>query len=449
MSTNARRRWAAAGMLLLGALLAGFGGCELINPDLPQDEAVARSDLLRDMAPHVPENVLQVLATDNAQFALALLAAVRGDEEGRERDENLFFSPHSISTALAMAYAGARGTTQLQMKDALRWSLGQDLLHSAFNALDLVLESRAQPESPYEGNAFQLHIVNAVWGQVGYPFQSPFLDVLAVHYGAGIRLLDFISEPEIARGKINDWVWRQTQERINDLLPQGAVNTDTRLVLTNAVYFNAPWLRPFDETLTEPESFTTRSGTETTVPMMHQTALFGYAEWDGGRAVELLYNGATLSMVILLPDPGKFDAFEPSLVQEIYAGIVSRMETRQVHLSLPRFAYSTHLSLVPPLVALGMNAAFSPGEADFSGIDGSRSLFISDVIHEAFVSVNEAGTEAAAATAVLFERTSVPGPPVTVTVNRPFLFVIQDLPTGEILFVGRVVDPSPLIAVPD
>ena len=445
MTAQAWRRWAAGAVLLVGVLVAGFGGCDIIDPDLPQDEAVARSDLPREAEPNVSDDVIETLAADNAQLAFTLLAAIRTIQHEDERDENLFFSPHSISAALAMAYLGARGTTELQMKDALRFSLEQEMVHPAFNALDLALAGRAEAESPYEGDGFRLNIVNAVWGQTGYPFQDPYLDVLAEHYGAGMRLLDFITEPETARATINDWVWKQTEERIENLLPQGSINIDTRLVLTNAVYFNAPWLRPFDPELTEPESFTTHAGEETTVQMMRQTASLGYAEWEGGQAVELPYNGATLSMVILLPHSGGFNAFEQALTQEIYAGIVSRIESRQVHLILPRFSYTTQLSLVPPLASLGMAEAFVPGAADFSGIDGTRSLYISDVIHQAFVAVDEAGTEAAAATAVLFERTAISGPPVTVAVNRPFLFAIRDLPTGEILFVGRVIDPTPLV----
>lgn len=446
------QRWrpsAAGAVLLLGVVLAGFGGCDFVDPGLSTDGAVARSDLPRDTGSELPEGALGQLATDNARFAFSLLAAVRTIDERNDHDGNLFLSPHSISTALAMAYAGARGTTELQMKDVLRFSLGQDLLHRAFNVLDRTIESRAHPEPPYEGDAFQLNIVNAVWGQAGYTFREAYLDTLAVQYGAGMRLLDFVAEPETSRVAINDWIWRQTQERIADLIPQGTVTPDTRLVLTDAVYFNAPWLRPFDPELTEPKSFTTHDGTETTVPMMHQAAPFGYAEWDGGQAVELLYNGAELSMLILLPDQGRFDEFERGLTQEIYADVVSRIEIRLVQLALPRFSYSTHLSLAPLLVSLGMSAAFAPGAADFSGIDGTRSLFISDVVHQAFVSVEEAGTEAAAATAVLFERTSIPGPAVTVQVNRPFLFAIRDIPTGVILFVGRVVDPAPSNAAPD
>lgn len=443
MKLQTQRRWAAVMIVALGVLVAGFGGCGFIDPDLPEDELVVRSDLSRDMEPALAEGALEELATGNAQFAFSLLGELRGTDVEDERDENLFFSPHSISTALAMAYAGARGTTGLQMRDVLRFSLGSDSLHAAFNGLDLALEGRKQLEPPYEGDGFQLRIANAVWGQADYSFASAYLDVLALHYGAGMRLLDFIAEPETSRLTINDWVWRQTHERIEDLIPPGSISTDTRFVITNAVYFNASWLRPFDPELTEPKSFSTHGGKEITVQMMHQTSSFGYAEWDEGRAVELLYNGAELSMVLLVPDLGEFDGFEQTLTQEIYTEIVARMESRQVQLALPRFTYSTHVSLVPPLVALGMQAAFAPGEADFSGIDGTRSLFISDVIHQAFVSVDEAGTEAAAATAVLFERTSIPGPPVSVVVDRPFIFVIRDIPTGEILFVGRVIDPTP------
>ncbi len=289
-----------------------------------------------------------------------------------------------------------------------------------------------------------MSVVNAVWGQQGYPFLDPYLDLLAVNYGAGLRLVDFLGNPNGSRLTINDWASDQTNARIQDLLPPGSITSDTRLVLTNAIYFLAPWLVSFDEELTQNEPFTLLSGETVAVAMMHleEPASLAYAEWEGGVAVELPYNGEELSMVVFVPDADQFEAFEQSLTAEHYEGIVSSLDPRQVDLGFPKFKFTYDVSLVEPLTALGMSDAFLPGIADFSGIDGSRNLFISDVLHKAFVSVDEAGTEATAATAVIFEFTAIPGAPVALTVDRPFLFVIRDVPTGTILFIGRVVAPE-------
>jgi serpin B len=286
-----------------------------------------------------------------------------------------------------------------------------------------------------------LRVVNATWGQRGYSFLRSYLDTLAVNYGAGLRLCDFIQDPDGSRVTINDWVSDETNERIVDLLPPGSIDGDVRLVLTNAVYFNAPWLKPFEVEETAAGTFEPLDGGAVDVPMMHQVEMFGYANWDGGQAVELPYNGETLSMVLFVPDRGMYEAFEAGLDLARYEEIVGTLETREVDLQVPKFAVSYDLSLVDPLTELGMTDPFT-GAADFSGIDGTRDLFISDVFHKAWVSVDEAGTEAAAATAVVISLVAYPGPPVVLTVNRPFLFVLRDVPTETILFIGRVVNPA-------
>ena len=437
MSQTARCAVRLTAVFLVGALVLGVSGCELWQPEVPSDMTIAQSDLPRDTDPSVESEQVEELVAGNSAFAFDLLGEIT------EGDTNLFFSPYSISSALAMAVAGARGTTEAQMADALHFTLDSSVLHPCFNWLDLELNGRDEIGPPYEGEGFQLSVVNAVWGQQGYPFLGPYLDLLALNYGAGLRLVNFLGNPNGSRRTINAWVSDQTNARIQDLLPPGSITSDTRLVLTNAIYFLAPWLVPFDEELTEDAPFTLLSGEAVSVPMMHldELASLKYAEWEGGVAVELPYNGEELSMVVLVPDAGQFIAFERSLTVERYEAIVSTLESRRVDLGFPKFEFTYDVSLVEPLTALGMSDAFLPGIADFSGIDGSRNLFISDVLHKAFVSVDEAGTEAAAATAVIFEFTAIPGTPLALTVDRPFLFIIRDVPTGTILFIGRVVAP--------
>ena len=424
-------------VFLVSALVLSFSGCELWQPEVPSDTTIAQSDLPRDTDPDVKSEDVEELVAGNSAFAFDLL------HEISEGNANLFFSPYGISSALAMAVAGASGTTEEQMADALHFTLDSSVLHPCFNWLDLELKGRSEIGPPYEGEGFQLSVVNAVWGQQGYPFLDPYLDLLAVNYSAGLRLLDFLNNPHGSRLTINDWVSDRTNARIQDLLPAGSISSDTRLVLTNAIYFLAPWLVPFEEELTANAPFTLLTGDVVSVPMMHldEPASLKYAEWEGGVAVELSYNGGELSMVAFIPDASQFEAFEQSLTVEHYEAIVSTLESRRVDLGFPKFELTYDVSLVEPLTTLGMGDAFLPGIADFSGVDGSRNLFISDVLHKAFVSVDEAGTEAAAATAVIFEFTAIPGPPVTLTVDQPFLFVIRDVPTGTILFIGRVVAP--------
>jgi serpin B len=404
------------------------------GPAAPAGEA-ARSAKQRETSPDVADQDLAGLVDGNSAFAFDLYQILR---EGRG---NVFYSPYSISVALAMTYAGARGETERQMADALRFSLSQDHLHPAFNGLDLEMARRGEGAQGKDGEGFRLNVVNAIWGQAGYPFLPEFLDILAENYGAGLRVLDFSSAPEESRVTINDWVSEQTEGRIEDLIPAGVIDALTRLVLTNAIYFNAAWGSPFESSLTADGPFHLLGGGEVTVPMMKQTESLGYASGEGYQAIELPYDGHELSMVVLLPDAGGFGGFEDALDAGRVDAIVGDLSYRQVALTLPRFEVESDFSLADALAALGMPDAFSSG-ADFSGMTGGRDLFISEVVHKAFVSVDEAGTEAAAATAVVMKRLALPEEPVEVIVDRPFIFLIRDIQTGAILFVGRVVDPS-------
>jgi serpin B len=402
----------------------------------PAAGEVLQSDKPRVTSPTVDKTEMTTLVKGNSEFAFDLYQVLRGSKS------NLFYSPYSISLALAMTCAGARGETQNQMGDVLHFSLPEDQLNVAFNGLALELASRNEAASGKDEDGFRLHIVSAIWGQTGFPFLSSYLDLLAQNYGAGLRTLNFTRAPEQSRQTINNWVSKQTEEKIQDLIPQGAINEMTRLVLTNAIYFNAAWQNPFNEDATSLGDFFLLNGDRVSVPMMRQTESFGYASGDGYQAIELPYEGRELSMVILVPEAGQFAAFEASLNNEAVNSIVQRIAYQEVSLSLPKFKYESGFGLKPALTTLGMKDAFIRETADFSGMDGRRDLFIQDVLHKAFVSVDEAGTEAAAATAVIVGATAVPAKPIEVKVDRPFIFLIRDVETGTILFLGRVLNPA-------
>ena len=409
------------------------------TPDEPSEQ-LALSEKQRVTSPDVAASDLTDLVEGNSAFAFDVYQALS------EEDGNLFYSPYSISLALAMTFAGARGETEQQIADTLQFTLPQDSLHPAFNGLDLELASRGEGAAGKDEKGFRLNIVNAIWGQEDYEFLAEFLDVLAKSYGAGPRLLDFIGAPEESRITINDWVSDQTEGKIKDLIPQDVINSLTRLVLTNAIFFSAAWQYPFSESRTADGTFHLLDGSEVIVPMMVRTASFGLAKGDGYQAVELPYDGRELSMVILLPDTGQFGRFEDSLDADLVRTITEGLVPTRVDLTMPKFEFESDFSLADTLGAMGMPVAFIPplgpctsDMADFSGMIGTCELYITEIVHKAFVSVDEAGTEAAAATAVVLWIESLP---LSITIDRPFVFLIRDIETGAILFIGRVTDPS-------
>jgi serpin B len=419
-------------VLALVLLLPVIASIQLAQPAAAE---VLKSDKERITSPDASSSEQALLVEGNSAFAFKLY------QELKEKGGNLFYSPYSISLALAMTYAGARGETAQQMADTLQFMLEKERLHPAFNWLDAELASRGEGAAGKDGKGFRLNIVNAIWGQKDYEFLPSFLDVLAENYGAGLRILDFITETEKSRVTINDWVSDQTEGRIEDLIPPGAIDALTRLVLTNAIYFNAAWAYPFDDKVTANGPFYLLDGGQITVPMMRQTESFGYAKGEGYQAVELRYDGDELSMVILLPASGNFEAFEEGLQAQQVSDIISDLQLTEVALTMPKFEFDSEFSLKDTLAGMGMPIAFSGG-ADFSGMTVNPELCISEVVHKAFVSVDEAGTEAAAATAVIMRLTAVPEHPVEVTIDRPFIFLIRDIETGAILFVGRVLNPG-------
>jgi len=399
---------------------------------------IVASNLHRNTNPATSPGKLGELVAGNSNFAFDLYDAI-GGENG-----NLFYSPYSISLALAMTYAGARGETETQMADTLHFTLPQAQLHPTLNALDLELASRGQGARGRDGKGFRLRIANSIWGEKTYTFLPAFLDALAVNYGAGMRLSDFKGAPEQSRVRINNWVEDQTESRIKNLIPQGLIDTFTRLVLVNAIYFNAAWAKQFAPEMTHDGDFRPLDGGPITVPMMEQTEEFRYTDGSGWQAAELMYDKNELSMLILLPESGKFDEFESSLDNAGVDQIVAGLGTRDVHITMPKFRIETEFMLSDTLQAMGMPDAFDPSVADLSGMDGTRNLSITEVVHKAFCLVDENGTEAAAATAVIIGEVSAPDPSqiVQFNVDRPFIFLIRDNDTGAILFVGRVLNPT-------
>jgi serpin B len=398
--------------------------------------AEAKSDKAYDSSPNVSDSALETLVDGNNEFALDLYKQLSADKDG-----NLFFSPYSISLALAMTYAGANGQTEEQMAEVLHFLLEDEELHAAFNKLAIELNSRNEVPEGSNAQGFQLNIVNATWGQEDFEFMQAFLDVLAENYDAGIRLRDYESDPEACRQTLNDWVSEQTNGKIEDLIPEGAIDELTRLVLTNAIYFKAAWLHQFNEEYTYDDTFYLEDGSTVTVPMMHQTDRFSYVNGDSYTAVELLYDIYNMSMVIIMPDEGSFADFESSLTAELVDSIIDSMSSGKVNLTMPKFEFTSDFNLSDALQAMGMTDAFSDS-ADFSGITNKADLAISDVIHKAFISVDEEGTEAAAATAVIVSQTSMPTEIVDININHSFIFLIRDIETNTTLFIGRVINPA-------
>jgi serine protease inhibitor len=377
--------------------------------------------------PEVPASDLEVVAAGNTDFGAALY------RELRQPGKNLFFSPYSVSQALAMVYAGARGETASQMGQGLRFSLPQDRFHPAMNALNQAL--LAPSGDTGQATPPQFHGVNATWGQKGFAFQPGFLDVLALHYGTGMHVVDFPADPSGIREDINAWVWEQTEERIENLLPETAVTPLTRLILVNALHFKGAWASPFQEKGTRDAPFHTLEGATRQVPMMRGGSA-RHMKGAGFEALALDYVGRGFRMLIVLPDSGRFEEIESRLSADFLGSIRGALVSRALDVHLPRFEVETSAPLIPKLRELGIRDLFE--HADLSGMTSAESLVISSIEHKAFVSVNEKGTEAAAATAVVAGPPSIPAP---FLVDRPFLFLIEHVPTRNVLFLGRYMTP--------
>jgi serpin B len=342
-----------------------------------------------------------------------------------------------------MTYAGANGDTATQMADVLHFTLPPATLHAGFDRLAQDLASRGSAGTSGV-LPFQLHEMDALWAQTGFPLQAPFLDTLSTDYNAGVYQLDFSSDPDSARGTINDWVADQTDQKIQNLMAEGTVTADTRLVLTNAIYFQAAWKTPFDPNNTQKAPFTTASGQVVSTDTMGAEGSYLYASGSDFQALELPYDGDQIAMDVLLPagsDSASLAAFEASLTGDRLSSILGSLASDQVVLSLPKVNFSASLALADTLEAMGMSDAFDPSSADFSGMSTADKLFIATVSHKGFVAIDEKGTTAAAATAVGITGGAAPVGDEFIA-NHPYLILVRDLPTGAILFMGRVSDPT-------
>jgi len=387
---------------------------------------------VQQLAPGVTMQQKNAIAEAGNRFALELYDRLEAQEG------NIFFSPYSIATALTMTYAGARGDTAAQMARVLHLPAEEAQLHRAVAALKDEIERAGAAEG------CELSIANALWGQKGFDFLAAFLNILDDNYGARLRELDFVNNAEAARRTINDWVDEQTNGKIKDIMAPGVLGALTRLVLTNAIYFKGDWTRPFKKELTRDEPFWTSAEHSADAPMMHQTDDFQYGESDQCQAVLLPYAKGRLAMLVLLPrERDGLARLADGMEAEDVGQWLSRLRRREVELSLPRFKLTSQFSLGDTLRQMGMADAFALPPADFSGMDGQKDLYISAVIHKAFVDVNEEGTEAAAATAVAMELGAAvpPQPPVVFRADHPFLFFIVERRSGSILFMGRLSNP--------
>jgi serpin B len=371
------------------------------------------------------------LVGGNNEFAVNLYQQLAETEKG-----DLFFSPYSISNALAMTYAGARGNTAAEMKKTLGFRLPDDRLHPAFGTLI------ARLHGDVKNRSFQLTVANRLWGQKDYGFLRGFSKIGSDHYGAGLEEVDYIKATEEARKRINDWVEQQTQQKIKDLIAEGILDDMTRLVLTNAIYFKAPWASPFEARNTKPGDFQLAGGKTVQVPMMRQKWRTDYADLGDFTMVKLPYENGQQSMIVLLPKKVEgLPELEKRLSAENLAQWTEKLRDHEVDVKFPKFKVAAEFSLKDVLKNMGMRDAFVFGKADFSGMATREMLYITAVLHKAFVDVNEAGTEAAAATAVVIGTRSLPKE-ATFHADHTFLFLIRDEASGTILFMGRVADPS-------
>ncbi len=427
-------------VLVLAGAMVLMGGLSCASVSLPpaRNPAFVYSEKERDLDPSVSQEQTAQLVEGNTKFACELY------QQLIEPEPNLVFSPYGISVALAMAYAGAQGQTKTEMANVLHFTLPDAQLHAAINKLTLQL---AGPEESPEGfwRPYTLNVANSLWMDQKYTINPDFLDTIGANYGAGVGMADFVRNPSWSAGTMNGWISEATEGRITNMVDPQMLK-DLVLLIVNAIYFKAEWQEQFDKASTQEEPFHLLWGTDVTVPMMKITHSFSYSEGDGWQAVSLPYKEWEISMTVILPTSDKFTAFEGSLDETVLKSIHDGMETRTVILSLPRFEFDTDLKLAETLKAMGMESAFESGFEPMV-VNPPDSIFISDVLHRAFVSVDEEGTEAAAATVVpvapgaAFEPEQEK-PPVEFKADHPFIFLIMDQSTKSVLFMGRVMDPT-------
>jgi len=387
----------------------------------------AGQQLMLDDSGASQEKVNAVVNANN-QFALELYSKLNEENAGK----NIFFSPYSISVALAMTYEGARGQTAEEMQSVLHFPADPEVRRPAF--------ARIYNQINKGGKKYKLSTANALWAQKDYPFLDEYFNTVEKYYGGKVTNLDFVGDPENSRITINKWVEAQTNNKIKDLIPEGVIDAATRLVLTNAIYFKGTWFKQFDKKNTVERDFKISPTNSVKVQMMHlddKKAKFNYTETKDLKILELPYSGGDLSMLILLPKDS-IEQLESELTIENLNNWTARLKEEEVSIYLPRFKFETKYFMAKTLREMGMSSAF--GNADFSGMTGRRDLYISNVIHQAFVEVNEEGTEAAAATAVVMKEVAIMKK--LFNADHPFIFIIREKETGNILFLGRVSDPT-------
>lgn len=434
-----------SGGLLLGCQVGPETGRESPEPEIGLDRV---ESLEADM--ELDGDELSRLTAGNRAFALAAFQQLLADSAD---DDNLLISPHSILSALAMVYAGAAGETRDQMQQALRLALDGPALHLAFEALDAALAERSHIQRNDQARSFNLHVVNRIWAHYDYTFVPAYLTLVQRYYGAGIEPIDFRSDPDAARRQINAWVEEQTQDRILDLLPDGSLDEETRMVLVNAIHFLASWQDAFDTDHTQSEPFMRIDGSRVEARMMHRTGPYPAHVDDHSVAVSMPYLGGEVSLLAMMParPEADFGQWLDEFDQARFDAIVADLTIRRVALALPRFSQDSSFRLAELLSRMGMPQAFSEAAANFERMTGvgpgvpGRSLYVDEVFHKTFIDLDEAGTEAAAATAVSMVRVTampVEEEALELRFDRPFIYAIYDHPTASILFLGRMLDPS-------
>ncbi|RUM62232.1 MAG: serpin family protein [Sulfurimonas sp.] len=387
------------------------------------------SNLARNLAPQVSHDELLTLADSNNQFAFTLFDKLYDNETG-----NIFFSPYSITEALAVVYAGANGDTKTEMASVLNFDINQEeQLHNRFNGLDLHLNQNDEN--------YTFEVANAMWPQKDFPVLDSYLNTIKVNYGANVKTLDYVNQTEASRIAINNWVEEKTHERIKDIIPKGEIDETTLLVLTNAVYFKGRWQSEFYEDDTKNATFTAEDGSTHEIAFMNQRELYyQYFKTDNYQAINVPYQKNRSSMLIILPDEGAFSNAINN-IERIYRQTQENMTSKNIALKMPKFEFHTPLyNIKEYLKMLGMNQPFL-ASADFSNLSNT-TLKIDAVLHKAFIKVDEKGTEATAATVVIDANVTKPPEPIVFNINRPFIFFIKDTLSGQILFMGVMRTPA-------
>ena len=424
------QQWAA--ITLATILFSGCGGKEKdvgsdLNPELTYQ--LFQSSIERDTSPAIDDSGFANLSMDNNRFAVKLFK-----EQFNPSENDSIFSPYSISTALAMTYVGAGGETKTEMSNALEFNLPEDQLHAGFNRSLQALDQRNLSESG-DFAAQDLLITNAIWPYLESDPAQPFLDTLAREYGAGVYGLDYANEPEACRIAINEQVEQWTNGHVTDLLRSGSIKSDTHMVITSTIYFHAPWNISFGPNSARPGAFQNLNGSNVDVPTMSVEAGIYKAETEDAIFGSIPFREWTMEMLFIIPTVD-FTSYAENLTAEKLNEGIAQMKSNSGIVQIPKFNLESELKLKSNLKALGMERAFGRG-ADFTPMD-IDNVYIEDVIHKAVIDVNEAGTTAAAATAVLIRQPSIP--PRALTVDKPFIYMIYDRENNSILFMGHVAN---------